>query len=130
MSLAELPIVEPGVQPPRGGATSVECLDSSTILYLHGELDLSTLDEEHRAMASAIARETPLIVDLSAVRFMDSATVRLLMRSAAFVKDRGRSFTIRRPSRFAARLLTICALDHLVVDGPLVLLAVDDRAGP
>jgi anti-anti-sigma factor len=130
MSLAELPIVEPDVQPTRGGATSVECLDSSTVLYLHGELDLSTLDEEHRAMSSAISQETPLIVDLSAVRFMDSTTIRLLMRSADFVQARGRSFTIRRPPPFVARLLTICGLDDLVVDGPLVLLAVADRAGP
>jgi len=130
MSLAAFPIVDADAQTPREGATSVECLDSSTVLYLYGELDLSTLDEEHRAMSCAIAQETPLIVDLSAVQFMDATTIRLLVRSADFVHARGRSFTIRGPSPFAARLLTICALDHLVVDGPPVLLAVSDRAGP
>ena len=125
MSLAPLPTVVPERPTRATRAISVECVDSATVVYLSGELDLSTLDEEHRTMACAIGLDLPLVVDLSGVEFMDATTIRLLVRSAAFVQARARSFTIRRPSPFAARLLTICGLDDLVADHAPHLVVVD-----
>ena len=128
MSLTSSSIAEPQVRALPRGATELECLDSTTVVYLAGELDLSTLDEEHRTMARAIALELPLVVDLSGVTFMDATTIRLLVRSADYQHARARSFAIRRPSRFAARLLTMCGLDGLVAGHSPHLVVVDREA--
>lgn len=129
MSLAPSPAALAAVRPLARAATSIQCLDTTTVVYLAGELDLSTLDEERRTLARGIALDLPVVVDLSGVVFMDAATVGLLVRSTAFLHVRGRSLTIRQPSTFAARVLSVCGLDDLVADGPPHLVVVD-RAEP
>jgi anti-anti-sigma factor len=129
MALAEVPVVSADLRAHPFAAATVECLDSSTVVHLHGELDLSTVDELSQAMARAIAQENPLVVDMSDVQFMDATTIGVLMRCAAFVHARARSITVRRPSDSAARMLTICRLDDLDVEGPPLSLVTSDREG-
>ena len=55
-------------------------------------------------MARAIAvDETDLVIDLSEVTFMNAATVAVIIRAEAFLRDRSRSLTLRSPSAPARR---------------------------
>lgn len=115
MALTQLPVpFESSIHTLAPVAATVERLDGATVLWLHGELDLSTIGEESLAMATAIAEETALVVDLSEVEFLDAATIGLIASSASFVAERRRSLTVRAPSSFIARLFAVCGLEHLV----------------
>ena len=75
-----------------------------------GEVDASTcgqLDERLRALDGA----EPASVDLSAVTFMDSSGLRVLIEHHYLRAERGYSLTVVNPSRPVRRLLEITGLD-------------------
>ena len=70
-------------------------------------------------MARAIAfDDTDLVIDLSEVTFMDAATVAVMVRAEAFLRDRSRSLTLRSPSTHARRVLGVAGLTELVDPRP------------
>jgi anti-anti-sigma factor len=70
-------------------------------------------------MARAIAfDDTDLVIDLSEVTFMDAATVTVMIRAEAFLRDRSRSLTLRSPSTHARRVLGVGGLAELVDPQP------------
>ena len=70
-------------------------------------------------MARVIAvDDTDLVIDLSEVTFMNAATVAVIIRAEAFLRDRSRSLTLRSPSARARRLLGVGGLAELVDPRP------------
>jgi len=70
-------------------------------------------------LARAIAfDDADLVVDLSEVTFMDAATIEVMIRAKAFLRDRSRSLTVRPPSTHAWRVLGEVALADLVGPRP------------
>jgi anti-anti-sigma factor len=93
-----------------GGAVTVE---------LRGDYDLSTVPTLVDALVSAIvAGDADLIVDVSEVRFMDSASVHVFEHAADFLANRSRQLVLRSPSPFLRRLLALCEANSLVRDAP------------
>ena len=102
--------------PPRGAGTGLD----PTIASLRGEQDLSTVPALCETLAGAIAvGGADLILDLSAVEFLDASTVRVLVAAGEFLRARSRSLVLRSPSGCAQRVLDLCDLSDLVERNPL-----------
>jgi anti-sigma B factor antagonist len=98
-----------------GGRTS--SADEPTVVWLRGEHDLSTIHALSDALSRAIAvDDRDLVVDLSNVEFMGAATIGVLVRARLDVQARGRTLTLRAPSRVASRVLGLCGVD--LVESP------------
>jgi anti-anti-sigma factor len=79
------------------------------VVYIRGEHDRSTVEALSMEFATAFDDgESPVIVDLSEVTFMDTSTLQLLQRTRDYLAESNRSFVVRRPSRSARRLLSVC----------------------
>lgn len=84
--------------------------DDATIVELAGELDLANVDQVGReiydAMEDAVDRR--LVLDLSAVAFLDSSTVNLVFRLQAHSRMLNTALHLVAPSGSrAARVLTV-----------------------
>ena len=102
--------------PPRGEGTGLD----PTITLLRGEQDLSTVPALCETLAGAIAAGgADLILDLSAVEFLDASTVRVIVAASEFLRVRSRSLVVRSPSNSAQRVLELCGLDGLIERNPL-----------
>ena len=85
-----------------------------TVVWLRGEHDICTVAALSQILARAIALDDgDLVVDLSGVRFMDAATVGVILRARDFLRLQSRSLVLRSPSTSATRILDMCALADL-----------------
>ncbi len=90
--------------------------DGNAILVLRGELDISVADRARHAVQQVVATAPPrLVYDLSALTFMDSSGLAILLESAEQV-----TVEVRRASDIVARLLEatgIAGVLHFEQDG-------------
>ncbi len=96
--------------------TSVAAGESGPVLMLSGEADLSSagqLSDLLTAQLSGGARQ--LMVDVSGLRFADSASVRALVLAGKTLRERGGALVIARPQYAVARLLQLMGVDELLV---------------
>ena len=97
--------------PPTGAGTGLD----PTVASLHGEHDLSSVLALCEMLAEAIADGgADLILDLSAVEFLDASTMRVITAADEFLRARSRSLVLRAPSRCARRVIDLCGLSGLV----------------
>jgi len=92
-----------------------------TTLMFTGDLDIATLVEAEDAVAAA-EREAPdvLVVDLSALAFLDSSGVRLVLQHEARARAAGRRLAVVLGTGRALRLFEVLGLLNRleVVEGP------------
>ena len=102
--------------PPAAGlVVSVSSDAVGTVVTLRGEADVFTLPLVVDVLTSAIAdHDGPIIVDLTETDFIDVGNVRALARAWRFLDDRGRTLTLRSPSRAATRVLELLGLSPLI----------------
>ena len=109
-------------QPPRPVvpfAATVSSEGASSVVALRGEADVYTLPAVVAELARVISEyDGPVIVDLADTTFIDVGTVRAIGRASQFLDCRGRTLTVRGPSRMAARLLAFLGLSGLVKSEP------------
>jgi anti-anti-sigma factor len=86
---------------------TIEPLDEACLVRASGELDVSTADRLSSALDAARRDGVLTLLDLSAVSFMDSAGLRVLLRSARSVDVHHWPWFIVRPSRAVRRLLEV-----------------------
>jgi anti-anti-sigma factor len=89
--------------------------DTHGVLTLHGELD-EVASVELRELLTNVTDEftTYLAIDLADVSFMPSAAIGVLASSREKARRNGATMVLVAPAgTLAARLLTICALDHV-----------------
>jgi anti-sigma B factor antagonist len=110
MALTELP----PLSCPYGDVKALPtCNTDGSVVWLRGEHDLFTLAELWETMARAIAFDDgDVVVDLSAVDFMDASTISVLVRARTILAKRSRLLTMRSPSTRASRVLRLCGLAH------------------
>lgn len=123
----------PRSQPP---SISVSCRGSAggdadcTVVWVRGEHDIATKPSLAVSVAQAAQLdEGPLVVDLSAVTFMDASTVGAIVWSRNRLRWRARTLEVRAPSLPALRVLELCGLAHLVHHEPLLPVAVAAARG-
>jgi anti-anti-sigma factor len=131
MAVAEFPVPVPLTGRPDGGVpATVEYLEQATIVWLRGELDLSTARDESLAMTRAIAAGVAVVVDLGEVDFIGASTIGLISRSVAVAAVQEHSLIVRNPTPFATRLLEICGLCETVVCAHEAPRAMTASGGP
>jgi anti-sigma B factor antagonist len=84
---------------------------TSHVLTFEGELDLATV-EPFRTQLDAAAKAAAgcLVVDLSAVTFLDSVALAVLVRARRELADRGRLVLVITPGSFPALVLAAAGL--------------------
>jgi len=103
-----------GVVDPRIAMSSTLVNGDTVVVRLWGEHDWSTVPALAALLATAVAREdTNLVVDMSEVRFINAASIRVLTAAGDFMVGQSRTFTLRSPSRCAQRILDLCAVSDL-----------------
>lgn len=78
----------------RNDAASTRTLPRTTVVSLVGEHDISTADALEHRIEQQLDRCDRLVVDLSQVTFMDSGTVRAVLRAALVARARGLVFEV------------------------------------
>jgi len=86
---------------------TIEPLDEACLVRASGELDVSTADRLSSALDAARADGVLTLLDLSAVSFMDSAGLRVLLRSARSLDAHYWPWFIVRASRAVWRLIEV-----------------------
>jgi anti-sigma B factor antagonist len=80
-----------------------------------GELDLYTSDRLRRAIAEAVELGgQTVLVDLSAVGFVDSSSLQMLARDAKRLEDRGRVLVVISNEPQTLRTLQMARLDGVI----------------
>ena len=86
---------------------TIESLDDACRIRASGELDRSSAERLGSALDAARADGVTTLLDLSAVRFIDSAGLRVLLRSARAVNAHNWAWFIVRASRPVWRLVEV-----------------------
>ena len=96
--------------------TGVDRRHDAVVLTLAGELDLYNADEVRGALLEACADEPQvLVVDLEAVRFIDSTALGVLIEARSRIADRN-GFRLAAPGLETRRALEVSGLDrHFIV---------------
>ena len=84
-----------------------------TIVWLWGEHDLATADRLTRLLDTA-AEGNDLVVDLSAVSFMDASTISAIVRARSSMAEHSQVLTVRSPSALMERVFGVCGLEGLI----------------
>ncbi len=95
----------------------------ATVVGLSGDVDVGGSQQLREVLADALA-EGPVIVDLSDVRFIDSAGIGLLVTAHRRAVEQGTTFFVAAPSEGAQRVLSLTRTDRLLVVHPTVDAAV------
>ncbi len=89
--------------------------EGDALLFLAGEVDLSHADTLwNTALRALDAEPRRLVADLSAVTFLDSAILGVLIRIHRAAGERGRDFVLQQPSPLVQRLLRITGLESVI----------------
>jgi anti-sigma B factor antagonist len=85
------------------------------ILYVTGELDISTAAELERAVASTLDGQGGAFhLDIGALTFIDSTGAHALVRLHRRLTDLGRRLIVVSPTRQVRRVVEILALDEII----------------
>ena len=81
------------------------------VIWLRGEHDQSTAEVLHDSFARAMALDDGnLVVDMSHVQFMGTATARVIVDTRQALIGCSRLLTLRSPSKSAQRTIDLCGL--------------------
>lgn len=86
----------------------LQVLPAATVLTLHGELDMVTVEDLRRLLeAACAAAERALVVDLTDVPFIDVLSLSALLAAADALRERGANLAVvgARPA-----VRRVCAL--------------------
>ena len=95
---------------------SVAAGRSGPVITLSGEADLTSVTQLSELLSAQIPdgpRE--LTIDLSGLRFADSATIRTLVLAARTLKERAGSLVLLRPQRSVARVLELTGAERIFI---------------
>jgi anti-anti-sigma factor len=94
---------------------AVETGTSGTVVRLSGESDLASAGQLDGALSAQIASGARhLTIDLSGLRFADSATIGVFIEAHQVLSDAGGTLEIRGPQPAVARTLSLLGVDQLL----------------
>ncbi len=86
-----------------------------TVVELTGEVDATNSDELYDVLESVVLQiPRLLVVDLSALTFMDSTGLRMLLRSSRELDQQGGVLALASPQVSVARVLQLTRADQLI----------------
>lgn len=91
--------------------STVSSLRGQAVVWLDGEEDIATVAVLAGRLDQAVSADhRDLIVDLSGLTFLSTATIEELIRVRNILLGQNRNLSLRSPSPFASRLLNLCGL--------------------
>lgn len=95
---------------------SQRCVDGTVVVHLAGELDLSTAEELGRRLMAVVesAADTPIVLDLSDVSFIDARSIGLIVGAWSAAKSRGRQLCVDGLHGIPARLFGLLGLERIL----------------
>jgi anti-anti-sigma factor len=94
---------------------SVAAGESGPVLTLSGEADLTTVAGLSQALTAQLTSGARhLTVDLSGLRFADSAVIRELVLAGRKLKDLGGGLELMNPQPAVARALSLLGVDQVI----------------
>lgn len=98
-----------------GSSPGDQSARSGEQIVLGGEYDCAMADDLAADLARAASgHDAAVVVDASAVTFMDASALRVLVKTKMDLASQGRSFLLRDPASCVKRLLEICKLEELI----------------
>jgi anti-anti-sigma factor len=82
-----------------------------TVLAVHGELDLATVDGVRARLDALRAERRAVVLDLDALDFMDSTGIRLVLQAAQDGAQTGWDFRITRGSYAVRRVFEAARIE-------------------
>jgi anti-anti-sigma factor len=92
----------------------VEETPDAVILHPSGEVDLGTLATFREMLAAAATKERPMVIEMSAVDYIDSAGMYLLIDCARSCRERGGQLILAAPKDNVRRLLEIASMHRTI----------------
>lgn len=87
--------------------------DDRTVVVAEGQVDLATAPRLAAALAEAQSDGVAgTILDLTAVDFLDSAGIRVLVEAASLARQRGTALSVQGANGWVARVLEITGVDE------------------
>lgn len=90
---------------------------SRTIAWLWGDHDTATAGRLTEFLVDAAEGGDDLVVDLSAVLFMDASTISAIVRARSRMAETSRVLTVRSPSALMEQVFGVCGLTDLIEAG-------------
>lgn len=89
---------------------------SNVVVRLRGEHDMASAAMINEALVYAVdSSDADVLVDLTAVEFMDCSILGVLVSGRAMLKQRSRRLTVRvSPTELAHRIFVLCGLEDMV----------------
>jgi len=95
--------------------TWVAAGESGPVITLAGEADFTNAARLSALMSAQLSHGTEhLTIDLSGLRFADSASVRALVLAARTLQERGGSLLLLRPQQQVAGILALLGADQVI----------------
>lgn len=94
----------------------------ASVVAISGEVDLSTSPQVREALLDCLKHAKPVVVDLSAVVYIDSSGVASLVEAFQNAKSKGQGFALAAISETPLRVLKLARLDQVFV----IVDTVDD----
>lgn len=94
---------------------SVEADESGMVIVLAGEADLTSAEQLEALVAGQLAEGTRQVtIDVSGLRFADTASIRTLVLAARTLTERGGRLVLLDPQKAVARVLALLGADQMV----------------
>jgi stage II sporulation protein AA (anti-sigma F factor antagonist) len=98
----------------RGTVEGARDASGARVVKLSGEIDLSNADLLGDKLAGFAGEDDHLVIDLSALEFMDSSGIAMLLRAAV----RASSVEVRNPSDVVRRIIECTGLSDVLPIAP------------
>jgi anti-sigma B factor antagonist len=91
----------------------VSNLGDRVVVALKGEVDLESSPEARELLLTSVAADRNVLVDLSAVTYIDSSGVASLVEALQASRKKGTQFALAAASEPARRVLELARLDRV-----------------
>ena len=105
-----------------------EC-DGHVVVAMRGDLDVTDADAAEAAITALVARGQSLVIDMSALDFIDCSALGVLLRVQRQARAGGGDVVLAAPQRHARRLLALTSSDAVFCVQASVEAAVAGLAG-
>lgn len=85
--------------------------DDHVVVALRGELDVTGAPEAEAAITALVARGRYLVIDMSALDFIDCSALGALLRARALARRVGGDVVLAAPQQYACRVLVLSGQD-------------------
>lgn len=96
-----------------GGIVLIERIDASEV-KMWGEIDVALRDEAGAALANALDRDKPVVIDTTDVTFMDSTGIAFLVQFYTIGAQEGLNVKLRKPPTAVSDVLRMLGIDEML----------------